>query len=123
APFFAIWNMQATELYRTPPENRAVTPNDRLTAWPPDPGVKTVSDWLRKDVERSLHQRAKQLLDEAWAQHVEVSKALTIDASVFVDRVAQQISRLRELIRPALSAKLAQEAALRKRIHALAAAQ
>ena len=123
APFFAIWNMQGAELYRTPPEGQETTPADCLKRWVPDPLVRTVKDLLQESANRSLQKRACEILDEAWTRHTGASGGLTIDASVFVDRIGQRIAQLRDLVRSALRGRLAQHPELRRKLRALASAQ
>lgn len=124
APFFAIWNMQAAELYRTPPPPTVATPQDRIRTWPPDPLVRSVEDWLKAKAADSLRRRAIELLDSAWsARASDAGQAIAIDASVFVDRLAQRLSQIRAHIQPALSARAAANRSLRRRLRAIAAAQ
>src|SRR3954463_667385 len=123
APFFAIWNMQSAELYRTPLDNRQADPTDRLFAWPTDPLIRNVSDWLEPGAQRSLHARAIEILDRAVEAHLGDAAPFALEGSVFVERVGQRIVRLRNVIRPALVAMLAKNPQKRRRLNALAAAQ
>lgn len=123
APFFAIWNMQSAELYRIPLDNRQADPTDRLVAWSPDPLVRKVSDWLETGPQRSLHVRALEILDGAIEAHLGGAAPFALESSVFVERVGQRILRLRNLLRPALIATLANNPQKRRRLNALAAAQ
>lgn len=123
APFFAIWNMQSAELYRSSLGNRPSDPTDRLFAWEPDPLVRDVSDWLTTGPQLSLQRRTLELLDRAVEAHLGGAAPFALEGSVFVDRVSQRILRLRNLIRPALVAKLGKHPSTRRRLNALAAAQ
>jgi methylase of polypeptide subunit release factors len=122
APFFAIWNMQSAELYKTPLGMVPATPGDRIHSWAPDPLVRSVDDWLKKEVARALQRRALEILDTAWSFHAGNASSIAIDASIFVERVALRIFRLRELVLPALAERLSRSRSLRNRVRALAAA-
>lgn len=124
APVFAIWNMQVAELYHTPHNSRMATPADRIEAWRPDPLVLSVNDWLKPKPATSLRERAIEILDHSWQLHTTLThRAIPIDASIFVDRIADRISRLQALILPVLYRETKINRALRKRIRAIAAAQ
>lgn len=122
--FFAIWNMQAAELYPTPRTGISATPNDRVFAWPPDPLISDVDDWLKPKAAASLQRRALDILDRAWILFSTREGELTpIEASVFVDRLSQVLLQLRSEIQPALEKRAAANRALRRKLRELAAAQ
>lgn len=124
APFFAIWNMRAAELYRTPIGPTAATPAYRLSHWPVNPLVGTVDDWLRPKVADALHRVTQDLLDKAWSIHTTAGGPnIAIEASVFVDRLSRRLGQIRQHIQPALTARAAADRSIRKRLRALAAAQ
>lgn len=124
APFFAIWNMQNAELYRTPPPPAKVTPEKRIKAWATDPRVSTVNDWLNPNIAKSLQERSLEILDHAWQIHLgEGGKSLIIDASIFVEKLANHISRLQAEILPYLEQKSKTNRILRRKIRAFSAAQ
>ena len=124
APFFAIWNMQVAELYRTPPHPKKATPADRLEAWQPDPLISSVNDWLKPKPAASLRERAIEILNHAWQLNTDqATRAVPIDASIFVDRIAERISRLQAEILPVLSMETKKNRMLRRKIRAIAAAQ
>jgi len=124
APYFAIWNMQAAELYRTPEAGTLATPQHRLRVWEPDSNVRAVEDWLTPRAAASLHVRALETLDAAWEAHTTAGRArVTIDGSVFVDRIALRLRQLRAEIEPALAARTASDRTLRRRLRSEAAAQ
>ena len=124
APFFAIWNMQAAELYRTPATSHGATPEDRIYAWSPDPLVRAVDDWLKPEAAKSLATRAREILDSAWASGVAGgAQALTIDASVFVERLAHRMTQIRAYIQPSLAVRAGRDRALRQKLRRFAAEQ
>lgn len=122
APFFAVWNMQAAELYKTPPPGAAATSADRLRSWPAEPLVKTVDDWLDIKPSQALHKRALEIFDAAWSTGASIISNVTIDASIFVDRLGRRLDAIRAHIAPALSSALAANRAARKQLRAHAAA-
>ena len=124
ARYFAIWNMQAAELYQTPPPGIQATPLHRIHNWLPDPLVTGVDDWLKRKPAISLQKRAVEILDRAWTSFITGgAQPLPIDASVFVERLAEVLARLRGEIQPTLAKRAAADRSLRKRLRALAAAQ
>src|SRR5205807_2919703 len=96
----------------------------RLFGWPPDPLVTDVDDWLEAGPAASLRERAVEILDRAWnIDSTRGAELFALDASIFVDRLAQRLSQLRSEIRPALEQKVSGNRALRKELRAIAAAQ
>jgi methylase of polypeptide subunit release factors len=124
APYFAIWNMQAAELYRTPILGVEANPSHRLSSWLPDPLLNSVGDWLNPEAAKSLRARALEILDKAWSVELTRGKELfAVDASLFVDRLTHKLSLLQAEIRPALEHKCKSHRYLRKELKAIAAAQ
>lgn len=123
APLFAIWNMQAAELYKTPPENNRATPSDKIMQYPIIKGVRRVEDWLDSTIRSLLRVRTVELLQTAWDEaSTPATVAFRIDASVFVDRLTKQIDELRAEVTPELSRK-ASNRAIRMQLRQMAAQQ
>lgn len=123
APYFAIWNMQAAELYRTPPPGTVATPNDCIHRWATDPLVGTVDDWLQPIAGDSLARRGREILDRAWQTAQAPSAHVAIEASIFVERLAQHLTNLRSHLTQALSRRTAKDARARRELREMAAAQ
>ena len=123
APFFAIWNMQATELYRSPPGERPATPKDLLTQFPMIGRVRSVDDWIDPACREHLRERTLELLDASYAIACQEGIELRIDASVFVDRLATRIRELRAETVPVLSQLANRRKTLRRRMREIAATQ
>lgn len=122
--FFVVWNMQYAELYPTPPSLTNPSPADRLFAWDMDRLVLNVDDWLKPKCATSLQKRTVEILDTAWQFYQDKKQtSIIIDASLFVERLANRLSQLREEILPELRKKVAGSRALRKQIRALSAIQ
>jgi methylase of polypeptide subunit release factors len=123
APCFAIWNMQMAELYKTPKHGIA-TPADRIHPFPLNPLVNTVDDWLVPKVALTLKADTIRIFETAWERFALKSEhTVEIEASVFVDKLAGRLQQLRSYLIPALSAKAASNASLRKKLKELAAEQ
>lgn len=123
APYFAIWNMQAAELYNTPPEDKRATPSDKLLPFPLIKEVRRVEDWLNPAIQNLLRVRTIELLQAAWDKASSSSAvAFIIDASVFVDRLTKQIEELRAEVTPELARK-ASKRAIRLQLRQMAAQQ
>lgn len=89
APFFAIWNMQSAELYKTPSHSKLATPADRLHNWPFDSLIKSVDDWLKEECSKSLQGRTLDILDYTLQEFFKTSsKETKIDATIFVNRLS-----------------------------------
>lgn len=124
APFFAIWNMQSAELYPTPDPPATVTPADHIHSWPVDPLVSTVEDWLKPKPQESLKACAIAILDKAWEHHTTSGTIkLALDATIFVDRLARQVSTLRAQILVPLRKLAATKKTVRTQLREIAAAQ
>ncbi len=123
APFFAIWNMQSAELYRTPDGNQRATPNDRIKQFPPLSSITSVSDWINEEVREKLRVLALALLDAAWAAATQQGVYFPIDASIFVDRLTRRIHELRDEVQPVLAKQASANKSVQKRLRHIAAAQ
>ena len=123
APFFAIWNMQATELYRSPPGERRATPKDLLNQFPLIRRVRSVEDWIEPASRERLRDRTLELLDTSYAIACQEGIELRIDASVFVDRLANRIRELRAETVPVLTQLAHRRKTLRRRLREIAATQ
>src|SRR5207249_3083008 len=100
------------------------TPSACLYRWAPDPLISKVEDWLKPAVAASLKKRALEILDKTWSLAVSKGTApIVIEASVFVDRLAQRISNLRNHVYTALNALTSKNRSARRRLRAQAAAQ
>jgi hypothetical protein len=124
APYFAIWNMRAAELYPTPPVGSFVTPAAVLKRWPVEPGVTKLEDWLRPDIEKALKFRANEILEAAWAHAATGGRAgQIIDAEIFVTRLGDSINQLREVLYREIASKSATSAQLRRSLNKIAVEQ
>jgi hypothetical protein len=124
APYFAIWNMQVAELYRTPPPSVDANPSHRLLSFAIDPAVHSVDDWLKPASAATLKARAVEILDRAWTAHsTRGAEHFAIDASIFVERLALKLTQMRTEIQPALDLKVGASRPLKKELRSLAAAQ
>jgi len=123
APFFAVWNMQNAELYRTPPATRLANPQDRIKQFPTLTTVRSVADWIDSNIREQLRQQALGLLDAAWIEATHRGFQFPIDASVFVDRLTRRIYDLRAEIQPALAKRASRSRSLRTRLRQIAAAE
>lgn len=123
APFFAIWNMQAAELYRTPPSGSMATPKDRLSTYDPLRCVKQVDDWIDPSCREQLRLRALAILDEAYVAATRSGMELRLDPSVFVDRLTNRVGELRAETVPALQGLATRRKSVKRRLREIAAAQ
>ena len=123
ASYFAIWNMSGAELYRVDGGGAPGGPAVLVRAWPPDPSIRKVSDWLQAEALASLKIRSRQILDAAHLASQNKVTGLQLESSVFVERVSSRVSELKEIFRPALAQALQLDASKRKRVSALAASQ
>ena len=123
APFFAIWNMQSAELYRTPPAARSANPNDLIRQFPVLTQVRSVDDWIEPNIREQLRQQAIALLDAACTEAMRHGLQFPIDASVFVDRLTRRIFELRAEVQPALTKRASRSRTLRTRLRQIAATQ
>lgn len=99
APYFAIWNMKAAGLYKTPDPGIRASPNDRVFSWPLESSILSVDDWLDSEKKELLHARALSILDKAWELNQRGdSHSVPIEASMFVDRVGTLIPKLKSQI-------------------------
>ena len=121
--FFAIWNMQVAELYKTPNNDESISPADCLHRFQLDPKVYSIEDWLQPAVEESLKKRAESILDQAWHQWVDTESFVPIDSSVFVDRLADRLTVLKTNLCEDLAGATSHDRQLRRRINQIAAAQ
>lgn len=122
--YFALWNMQSAELYRNPKPPQKATPGDKIKIWEPDHGIRSVEDWLDPERARSLHKRAVEILDLAWKANVDKdARKISIDASLFVSRLANRVSSLHAEILPELKKKTKEDRNTRKLIRAISATQ
>ena len=121
--FFAIWNMQVAELYKTPDNDESISPADCLHLFPLDTQVHSIEDWLRPVIEESLKKRAESILDQAWHQWVDTESFVPIDASVFVDRLAVGLTALKTNLFEDLTSATSRDRRLRRQINSIAAAQ
>jgi type I restriction-modification system DNA methylase subunit len=123
APCFAIWNMQAAELYRTP-DSGVATPADRVHPFSMNTLISSVDDWLDPKKAGSLKADAINIFETAWEKFVAKSEqTVEIEASVFVDKLGARLEQLRSFLLPALSTKAAKNRSVRKRLKELAAEQ
>ena len=121
--FFAIWNMQVAELYKTPGNDESISPADCLQRFQLDTKVCSIEDWLQSAVEESLKKRAESILDQAWHQWVDKKTFVPIDSSVFVDRLAERLTVLKTNLCEDLASETSRDRQLRRRINQIAAAQ
>ena len=123
SPFFVIWNMKAAELYRTPKEGTA-TPADRKFESPLNSKVTKVDDWLNPQRAVELQHVCLELLDKAWSIDAdEDAQLIEIEASVFVERLAERLKGLKSYLVPALSNKASKSKILKNRLKEIAAEQ
>lgn len=123
SPFFALWNMQSAEVYRTPPVTRLANRRDRIKQFPTLTTVRSVDDWIDLSIREQLRQQALDLLDAAWSAAISRGFRFPLDASVFVDRLTRRISELRAEVQPALARRASRSRNLRTRLRQIAAAQ
>lgn len=124
APYFAIWNMREAELYPTPAPGGLVTPADKLMRWAPEPTLKRLEEWTRPEVEKALQARAVAILEAAWGHQATGGHAgQVIDADIFVARLSDTITKLREVLYRDLAKKAGTSAQLRKSLNKVAAEQ
>jgi methylase of polypeptide subunit release factors len=123
APYFAIWNMSAAELYETP-KDKLVTPADVLKRWPLLSGVTKLDDWLRADVSKELSAQAIDIVQAAW-DHVQKGQdaGYKIDAEIFVARLSDSIRRLRTVIYREIVNQSKNNAKLRRSVNRIAVEQ
>lgn len=122
APCFAIWNMQAAELYKTP-ANGIATPADRVHVFALNPLISNVDDWLDPKKALSLKFDATAIFETAWEKFaIKSDQTIEIEASIFVDKLAGRLQQLRSFFHPELSAK-AKKSEVRKRLKEIAAEQ
>ena len=123
APYFAIWNMCAAELYETP-KDKLVTPADVLKRWPLLSGVTKLDDWLRPDVSKELRAQAVDIVQTAW-DHVQTGQdaGYIIDAEIFVARLSDSIHRLRTIIYREIVNQSKSDAKLRRSVNRIAVEQ
>ena len=122
APYFAIWNLNETELYKTPISHHYVTPADALYRGSLPCGLRRIEDWLLPDISQSLQTQAELLLDKA-LEHLLLRgvAAIHIDGEIFVSKLARVISGLRRVLSTALATRSRNDSALRTTITRLAA--
>jgi hypothetical protein len=123
AKYFALWNMQSAELYRTPEGNRLASQQDLIKQYPPNIAILRVDDWINLEIREQLKKQALILLDDAASEASRNGQEFPIDASVFVDRLTGRITELRFEIQPALIKKASQDRTLRTQLRQIAAAQ
>jgi type I restriction-modification system DNA methylase subunit len=124
AAYFAIWNMAAAELYKTPEGNTRATPSDRIHTWPVLKEITSVDDWLNHDKQELLKKQALLILDKAWEHNQRADGVvLPIDTSVFVERLSTLIPRLKINLHLTLVSKSKGDRTLRQRIKQIAAEQ
>ena len=123
APYFAIWNMQAAELYRTPSLHEIITPADAIYRSKMLP-VSGIEDWLKPDLARLLQAQALEILERAW-QHSEAGadSGYAIDPEIFVARLSESLIRLRSGIYKALKAQTLKSRTLRRSVARIAVEQ
>jgi type I restriction-modification system DNA methylase subunit len=124
APYFAISNMKAVELYRTPTEGRRANPSDLLFQWPMLETIESVDDWLDPQKQELLKSQVLSVLDRAW----EIDRrgegfSPPLEASMFVDRLGQSIPKLKEELHRELKIKSKADSAVRRRLKEIAAEQ
>lgn len=124
APYFAIWNMQAAELYKTPLKENHITPADVLKRWPFQPTVKRVEDWLSAKVAKILCVQAIEILEAAWGHEATGGEAgHIIDPEIFVTRLSDSINRLRTILHKEIATKARANAKLRRTLNKIATEQ
>jgi len=123
SPFFALWNMQNAEVYRTPPATRLANLQDRMKQFPTLTTVHSVDDWIDPNIREQLRQQALDLLDASWSEATRRGFQFPIDASVFVDRLTRRIYELRAEVQPALTKRASRSRNLRTRLRQIAATQ
>jgi type I restriction-modification system DNA methylase subunit len=122
APYFVIWNMQMAQLYQTPVSGFA-NPTNLIFAFPLNPQIKSVEDWLDPKLAALLKKDALSIFDKVWGQVALKGTRVEIEASVFVDRLAFRLNQLREFFEPALSERAKKNPTVRKQLKQLAATQ
>lgn len=123
APYFAIWNMKAMELYRTPGEHRPANPSDLLFQWPIQE-ISSVDDWLDGKKQALLKIQALDVLEKAWEiDRVGEGFSPPLEASMFVARLSQNIPKLKDELYRELRIKSKADAKLRRRLREIAAEQ
>jgi len=124
APYFAIWNMKAVELYRTPDEDRPANPGDLLFQGPVLTMIGGVDDWLDSEKQKVLKRQALELLDQTWeADRKAEGFSPPLEASVFVDRLGQIIPKLKEEFHRELTIRARTDKSVRIRLKQIAAEQ
>lgn len=125
APYFALWNMKAAELYKTPAIGIHATPDDLIFTWPVLKEITSVDDWLDHDKQELLRKQALLILDKAWEHNQRASGAvvLPIDTSVFVERLSTLIPKLKNNLHRTILAQSKSNRTLRLRLKQIAAEQ
>lgn len=124
APYFAIWNMRAAELYKTPQKEQILTPADAIKRWPHNPSVTKLDDWLNPDVCKHLKSQSLDILQAAWDHNAAgPTPGNAIDPEIFVARLSDTLTHLRTILYRALKTNSAKDAKLRKTVNRIAAEQ
>lgn len=124
SPYFAIWNMQEAELYRTPEGDEPPSPDTAIQRFGPLRSVKTVEDWLVAEPQKQLKRVACSMLDGAWSTHASgLVKGVPVDAVIFVDRLTGTLESIRDEIYGKLRHEYHSSRKLRNKIHKLAKEQ
>jgi hypothetical protein len=124
APYFAVWNMAAAELYQTPKLGGLVTPADALKRWPLLRNVTKLEDWLKAEVAKYLRDLVLDIVQCAWDNSQRGSASgVVIDAEIFVTRLGEAIGRLRTILYRELKKQAAKSASLRRSVNKIAAEQ
>jgi hypothetical protein len=121
----ALWNMQSLALYRTPAKpRRTLLAHDLILQWDLDPGIKTVSDWLKPGIKQRLKNQANALMTELFdLLTCGAVRRVVVDATVFVSALTERIRLLRLQIESDVRESLAANAKLRRRIYSWAEKQ
>ena len=124
APYFAIWNMTEAELYKTPLSSQILTPADAIQRWSLVPDMTRLEAWLDPRVAALLKKQAESILDVALGHSIQGDDTVVqIDAQIFVSRLADAITRLRNILYDEILRRLRTCRALRTTITRLAAQQ
>ena len=124
APYFALWNMQDLEVYATPPERQAASPNDMISCTSLPLVIKSVNYWLKPDYARELRKKAIEILNTA-LDHFSTGEmtGLVIDTEIFVSRLTDTIRRSREIFYLDLNKATKVDRKLRRKLNTYAAEQ
>ncbi len=98
ATYFALWNMREIEVYLTPPKGTSPTPDQAIDRSSAPLAITQVEDWLVARFEKELRKQAIGILRAA-VDHRATGhgQGHAIDPQIFVARMTESVSKLRNL--------------------------